>query len=61
MLLDDLIAGGDLRRAQFRLQTGLGLSWLGVGEVALFARDDFEAVIEQYGARARARRSPAPD
>jgi hypothetical protein len=52
---------GDLRRAQFRRQTGRGLSWSRVAEVAfleLLARDDFDAVIERYGARAR--RSPAP-
>ena len=59
VLPDDLIARGDLRRAQFRRQTGRGLSWSGVAEVALLellARDDFDAVIERYGARAR--RSP---
>ena len=56
VLPDDLIARGDVRRAQFRQQTGRGLSWSGVAEVALLARDDFDAVIERYGARAR--RSP---
>jgi hypothetical protein len=56
VLPEELIVRGDRRRVQFREQTGRGLSWSGVAEVALrelLARDDFNAVIEHYGARAR--------
>jgi hypothetical protein len=52
----DVISRGNLRIAEFFDRTGRGLSWSGLAEVALLElldRDDFDAVIERHGARAR--------
>jgi hypothetical protein len=52
----DVISRGNLRIAEFFEHTGRGLSWSGLAEVALVElldRDDFDAVIEKHGARAR--------
>jgi hypothetical protein len=52
----DVISRGNQRINEFFDHTGRGLSWSGLAEVALVElldRDDFDAVIERHGARAR--------
>jgi hypothetical protein len=51
-----VVALGDRRIADFSEESGRGLSWSALTEVALLellGRDDFNAVIERHGARAR--------
>ncbi len=52
----DVVARANSRINTFFEHNGRGLSWSGLVEVALLElldRDDFDAVIERYGARAR--------
>jgi len=52
----DVVARAKRRITDFFEQNGRGLSWSGLVEVALLElldRDDFDAVIERHGARAR--------